>query len=76
MPILVQLMDEIRRVREEQQKGRDGFKKVFGQLAKLDEEFWKLNDHVKKQSDTSFTVESSPYKVLIMLSGKYKGKGI
>ncbi len=70
MPILVQLLDEIRRVREEQQKGRDGFKKVFGQLAKLDEEFRKLNDHVKKQSDTSFTVESSPYKVLIMLKTK------
>lgn len=62
--IFVQLMNEIRWVREEQHKGRDELRKMSEQLGKLDGEFRKLADQVKKWTDTSFTVESSVYKVI------------
>lgn len=45
--IFVQLMNEIRRVWEEQHKGRDELRKMSEQLGKLDDDFRQLADQVK-----------------------------
>ena len=57
---LEDILDEVRRGRDEQKKLREEIKK---KTAKLQEEYRKLNEQLRQQMDTTFTVESSPYKV-------------
>lgn len=54
---------EARRGREERRGIREEIRKVIQQVSKLEEEQKKLMEMVKQQSDASFTIETSLYKV-------------
>ena len=60
---LEEILDEVRRGRDEQKKLREEIKKNGQILTKLQEEYRKLNEQLRQQMDTTFMVESSPYKV-------------
>ena len=63
LQICQQLLDEVRRGREEQ-KVMDDLKRMAQHIGKLEKEYKKLNAQLKEQADATFTVESSAYKVL------------
>ena len=60
---LQELLDEVRRGRDDQRKLREEVKRNGQILTKLQEEYRKLNEQLRQQMDTTFTVESSAYKV-------------
>ena len=62
-PTLGEILDEVRRGRDDQMKVRDDLKRMSQLIAKLEEEYRKLNEQFKQADATS--VESSVYKVII-----------
>ena len=58
-----EILDEVRRGRDDQKKLREEIKRNGQILTKLQEEYRKLNQQLRQQMDTAFTVESSAYKV-------------
>ena len=50
------ILDEVRR-------GRDEIRKVVQQVSKLEEDQKKLTELIKRMSESSFTIETSVYKV-------------
>ena len=63
---LQQILDELRQGREEQRKFRYDIKKMGHLIARLEEEYRKLNDQLKQQTDAAFTVETSGFKVNVI----------
>ena len=63
-----QILDELRQGREEQRKFREDIKKMGHLITRLEEEYRKLNDQLKQQTDAAFTVETSGLKVSIKYS--------
>ena len=63
-PTLGEVLDEVRRGREDQTKIRDDLKRINQLIAKLEEEYRKLNEQFKQQTDASFSVDTSVYKVI------------
>ena len=63
-PTLGEILDEVRRGREDQTKIRDDLKRINQLIAKLEEEYRKLNEQFKQQTDASFSVDTSVYKVI------------
>ena len=61
--ICQQVLDEVRRGRDDQKKIRDDLKRMAQQVEKLEEEYKKLNEQLKEQTDAAFVVESSVHKV-------------
>ena len=59
------MLDEVSRGREEQRGITEDVRKVAQLVARLEEEYKKLNDQLKQQEDASFLVESSIYKVTL-----------
>ena len=59
-----EILDEVRRGREDQTKIRDDLKRINQLIAKLEEEYRKLNEQFKQQTDASFSVDTSVYKVI------------
>ena len=62
-PSLQHIFDEIRRMSEEQKKIREDMRKMVHDIGKVGEECKKINDFLKLQQDSSFTIESSVHKV-------------
>ena len=58
-----QLLDEIRAGRLEQRKTREEVQKLGQILGKVREDYKKLNDRLKEQTDAAFNIESSLFKV-------------
>ena len=63
-PTLGEVLDEVRRGRDDQMKVRDDLKRMNQLIAKLEEEYRKLNEQLKQQTDAAFSVETSVYKVI------------
>ena len=63
---LQQILDELRQGREEQRKFRDDIKKMGHLITRLEEEYRKLNDQLKQQTDAAFSVETSGLKVNVI----------
>ena len=63
-PTLREILDEVRRGRDDQTKIRDDLKRINQLIAKLEEEYRKLNEQFKQQTDASFSVDTSVYKVI------------
>ena len=60
-----QILDELRQGREEQRKFRENIKKMGHLITRLEEEYRKLNNQLKQQTDAAFTVQTSSLKVSV-----------
>lgn len=62
-----QILDELRRGFEEQKKVKEEIRRMGQEMGKLREEYKKLNELLKSQTDSSFNIESSVYKVRVLV---------
>ena len=67
------ILDEVRRVRDEQKCMREEVRRTSQLVSKLEEEYKKLTDQLKQQEEASFSIESSVYKVSPKNERNHKG---
>ena len=60
---LQEICDEVRRGYEEQRKLKEDMRKIGQDIQKIVNEFKELNQMLKSQAESSFSIESSVYKV-------------
>ena len=58
-----QILEELRRLREESKKHSDEMKRLNQTAGKLDESYKKLRDDFREYTDSTFSIETSIYKV-------------
>lgn len=68
LEICHELLQEVRRGREETKRISDDVKRMGQIMGKLEENYRKLRDDLKEQTEATFSVETSVYKVAIILN--------